>query len=388
MPAKVRSKDGGDALADKVGYVSEWFGHRVYPKVAHSPDALADQESKRCPFLSKATAEHHVCIKADNASGVCTISACSNGPRQDWLVCPFRALEPEILQDAAKRIFRLKPNEPMSIVPAPVLAESDKRQGLEEAIRGGNRGFVYLHRKLGGEISLSATKRSPELSFDITIVEILPDGDRFKIGSYGVLEIQTMDFHGTYQHVVRNLNEALRLHRVEFPVEVQKKPRWLSEKIEGPNLANVFKRTFYQMMLKYQIAGHGDCAGCVFAIPASVWDSWQKHLGAPELLEMGNKQFALRKPGAAPTKEVSAWIYIFDIEQGADSPNPIRLQKVIVTDADALSHYAFKVAPEAALQEGGSLLTTIQRRLAEWWPELTGVDAARGRRRVRREKPQ
>ena len=38
----------------------------------------------------------------------------------------------------------------------------------------GGRVFVYFQDKLGGEISLSRTGASPELSFDITVVELLP----------------------------------------------------------------------------------------------------------------------------------------------------------------------------------------------------------------------
>ena len=44
---------------------------------------------------------------------------------------------------------------------------------------------------------------------------------------------------------------------------------WLSEKVEGPNIANVFKRTFYQMMLKFQIGTQARCAGCALALPES-----------------------------------------------------------------------------------------------------------------------
>ncbi len=38
-------------------FVGEWFGHRVYPKVAEVPEALRDQRDGRCPFLSSALAE-------------------------------------------------------------------------------------------------------------------------------------------------------------------------------------------------------------------------------------------------------------------------------------------------------------------------------------------
>lgn len=359
---------------DRVGYVSEWFGHRVHPTVAVSPDAIGDQKEKRCPFLSTATHTRTECIKSQNAKGVCTISACSNGPRQDWLVCPFRALDPAILQDAARRIFSVRADQNMTILPAPVLQADDVRRGFEEAITSGNRGLVYLSSKLGGEISLSSTPRSPELSFDITIAEITrqPDGS-FDVDRYGILEVQTMDFHGTYKHVVKNLEDALRLHGPEFPVALQQNQRWLCDEIEGPNIANVFKRTFYQMMLKFQIAGHGRCAGCVFAIPASVWDSWQRHLGAPNLSQLPSGEFGLLRPGQS-TPAAPAWIYVFDIVASTTmTPNDIALQKVVVTDTESMSHFAFKVAPEFALAEGGAvdrLLVSLQRRLSEVWPSL------------------
>lgn len=53
----------------------------------------------------------------------------------------------------------------------------------------------YLQNKLGGEISVGATTHSPELSFDMTLVELVPTNGRSAgIGRFGVLEIQTMDF--------------------------------------------------------------------------------------------------------------------------------------------------------------------------------------------------
>lgn len=357
-----------------MGYVSEWFGHRVHPTVAASPDASGDQKGKQCPFLSTATHTPTECTKSPNAKGVCTISACSNGLRQDWLVCPFRALDPAILQDAARRIFSVQPGQNMTILPVPVLQNGEVRQGFEDAIRSGNRGLVYLSSKLGGEVSLSPTPRSPELSFDITIAEVKGHGDGgFVVDRYGILEIQTMDFHGTYKHVVKNLEDALRLHGPQFHQALQHNQHWLSEEIEGPNIANVFKRTFYQMMLKFQIAGHGLCAGCVFAIPASVWDSWQRHLGGPQLVELPTGEFGLFRPGQGASK-APAWIYVFDIDASSKTtPNEIVLQKVVVTDTDSMSYFAFKVAPEFALAEGGAvdrISLTLQRRLADVWPAL------------------
>ena len=120
------------------------------------------------------------------------------------------------------------------------------------------------------------------LWFDTTLVEIVERDGALDIGKYGILEVQTMDFHGTYKYAVKNLTDALRLHGDQFHAVVRaNEGRWISERIEGPNIANVFKRTFYQVMLKFELARKGAAAGTVLAIPQSVWDSWQPFLGAP-----------------------------------------------------------------------------------------------------------
>ncbi len=61
-----------------------------------------------------------------------------------------------------------------------------------------------------------------------------------------------MDFHGSYKKAVTNLRDALRLHKKGFADALRKDQAWAAEDIEGPNIANVFKRTFYQMMLKFE----------------------------------------------------------------------------------------------------------------------------------------
>jgi hypothetical protein len=88
-------------------FVSEWFGHRIHPNVVSNAQAVADQTSERCPFLSAATGENRACIKNPQSKGVCSVSCVSNGPRQDWLVCPYRALSPEIVAGAVRRLFGL-----------------------------------------------------------------------------------------------------------------------------------------------------------------------------------------------------------------------------------------------------------------------------------------
>ena len=42
-------------------------------------------------------------------SGVCTINNASNGSRQDWLVCPYRALDPNLIDNVVRRLFGAAP---------------------------------------------------------------------------------------------------------------------------------------------------------------------------------------------------------------------------------------------------------------------------------------
>lgn len=374
---------------DKTGannVLAEWFGHRVYPTVAATSHALSDQQARRCPFLSAATESNTVCVKAAKSIGVCTISSTSNGPRQDWLVCPYRAMDKDLIEDAARRMFRVTHNRTVAIRAANTLVRDDVRAELVARLARGGAVCVYLQDKFGGEISLSATDRSPELSFDVTLVELLPGDASPTVGRYAILEVQTMDFHGSYRYVVDNLNDALRLHASAFHQQVERNPGWLSNKIEGPNIANVFKRTLYQMLLKFRLAGQGSCAGAALAIPAAVWDSWQRHLAAPTLAPASDGTFRLAYDPSEQDNQ--AWIYVFDLDAtSATTPNPVVITKVIGTDADAIAHYAFKAAPEAVLAEGGSgslVLDVIRTRLAAWWPELGPVKRDR---RVKQKPP-
>jgi len=370
-----RKADNVHDPATRGNFVSEWFGHRVYPRVAKTRTSLNDQKSHRCPFLTQATKEDTECVKPSTSIGICTISSTSNGPREDWLVCPYRALDVSLLEIAAQRFFRTRNASKLLVTPAPTLARKEIQKAITEAARSGRGAIVYLQDKLGGEISIPPTDRSPELAFDITMVEIVGGRDRVGIGRYGILEVQTMDFHGSYRYVAKNLTDALRLHAGEFPKALAQNQTWLSDHIEGPNIANVFKRTFYQIMLKFQIGATESCAGCILALPESVWDSWQRHLGKPELEGEPSGTYSLLRPGATFSgRRVPAWILVFDIDSAdSASPNPIRLLKTIATDADSISYYALKVAPEAAVGREGSavgLPAFIRKRLGVWWPEL------------------
>lgn len=164
-----------------------------------------------------------------------------------------------------------------------ILRDEMELARLTDAITANGVGYVFFQDKLGGEISVIGTSRSPEMAFDVTVVEIRPDGEGgFAVSRYGILELQTMDYHGTYRHAVSNLRDGLRLHEETFADALRANlTRWSGQGVEGPNIANVFKRTFYQMLLKFRLAGDGSAAaGTVLAIPQSVWDSWQPFLGA------------------------------------------------------------------------------------------------------------
>ena len=265
-----RNRDSGN-------FVSEWFGYRTFPQVHGSKDALRTQTAGQCPFLTAATREERECVKNASSYGVCTINNASNGSRQDWLVCPYRALDSDLIEDVVRRLFRAAPNQPLLVVPAPALENPAMRTAVTGQAEDGALSVVYLQNKLGGEISVSATSRSPELSFDMTLVELVAgESGSVRIGRFGVLELQTMDFHGSYRRSVQNLKDALRLHGADFADVLQNNQRWLSDRIEGPNIANVFKRTFYQMMLKFQVGGTSevsrycacDSTGCLGQLAA------------------------------------------------------------------------------------------------------------------------
>lgn len=366
-------------MAKKAGttqgnFVSEWFGHRMYPEIVSTPEAVDDQGAERCPFLTSATGETRKCIKAEAAKGVCTISSLSNGPRQDWLVCPYRALNDELVSNSIRQLFSLPAGTQPFVTPAVTLKRQSVRDDIATRLGTGQPVFIYFDKKTSGELSIPPTPRSPEFSFDVTVVELHDQDGAPHIGRFGILEIQTMDFHGSYRAAVRNLREGLRMHPKNFGPSVQGSQWWLSEGVEGPNIANVFKRTFYQMMFKFQLGHHDRCAGCVLAIPQSVWDSWQRHLGAPELVAEADGTHSLLVPGKTRPTPCPAWIYVFDPDAGTGTtPSPIVVRHMIGTDAPSISHWALDVAPEAALSnidaEAG-MLAGLSRRLKLFWPEL------------------
>jgi len=297
-------------------------------------------------------------------------------------VCPYRALDDGLLGDMVCRLYGVALPDPFLIRPVIALAEEASRAELLNAVHRDTRVFVYFQDKLGGEISLSKTGASPELSFDITVVELLPaeheglwpsDESAVTTGRYGVIELQTTDTHGSYAHAVSALTSALDLHKTSFPDQLAENPEWAGRKIEGPNISNVFKRTFYQIAFKFQVTKRETSVGCALALPQPVWDSWQPFLGAPELREQPDGTWRLLDDH---TSSPSGWIYVFDIDTqpgAAGRPAPIRVNLVIGTDAATLSRAAFEIAPARAVAHGGdhdTVAETITRRLGNYLPGI------------------
>jgi hypothetical protein len=370
----------------KGNFISEWFGQRIYPQVRLDTHALAVQKASQCPFLSHILNNTTACVKGENSLGVCAISSGSNGSRQDWLVCPYRVIDSDIVKQGCKLIFGLD----REVLPKPVslLTQPGELQRFKDDVVREGVGYLFFQDKLGGEISIVGTDRSPEMAFDVTLVEVRPGaGSGFIVTRYGILEIQTMDFHGSYKLAVTDLRDALRLHSADFAEALQKNPQWAGKKVEGPNIANVFKRTFYQVMLKFKLSGEGAAAaGTLLALPRSVWDSWQPFLGAPELEDEspGIKRFKLIE-GGAPEPALNAFICVFDLDaSNASAISPIRIEYFVRVSPERLAHHAFTEVPNHilhAINTNDSVLSRIRTRLSDWWPDLQARSPAKRRSR-------
>jgi hypothetical protein len=319
-------------------YVGEWFGHRIFPVVKASAHDVGDFTSARCPFLSEVTRKPCRCIKNQNSLGVCTITTTYDRVR-DWMACPYRALDLDFLMNVVHQIFGSKADS--VLYPISALAEN-LHQAREESEKGKSV-YVFFQEKLGGEINLSSTDRSPELSFDITIVPIHFRDEALFFNSFGILEVQTMDFHGSYRHAITALRNAVDLHDERFPQILAANPEWMGRKIEGPNIANVFKRTFYQLLIKFRLAGKGGCEGVVLGLPTAVWESWGPHLNAPPLAPYQNGWVL---EGTTPEELEKSWIYIFRTDTAsAQSREPLIIDKVVRVGVESLLEKAFSDVP-------------------------------------------
>lgn len=210
-------------------YVSEWFGRRIYPVVRL--DGIGDitgANKNVCPFLTEMQFAKTECWKRANSKGVCTISSPSNHAgtpprrvRQDWLVCPHRVIHTDLVKESCARIFGDDAAERYPI-PVSALRNVEKLDKFKFDVCERGRGFLFFQDKLGVEISLSGTEKNPEMAFDVTLMEVLSTtGGGFGLGRYGIMEVQTMDFHGSYKAAVHALTNALDLHGADFPATLQ-----------------------------------------------------------------------------------------------------------------------------------------------------------------------
>lgn len=370
----VEGGDGKKRKSDKnANYISEWYGRRIYPKVNLNSKDATSKNFSTCPFLSNALGTQASCVKGENSAGVCTISSVSNGTRQDWLVCPYRVIDSGLVGHACRLLFGVQ----RAVFPKPVsvLGQAAEAAALKDEIARFGSAYVFFQDKLGGEISVSSTQSSPEISFDVTLVEITARGDDFEVSRYGILEIQTMDYHGSYKRAVGDLRDAHRLHRSQFPSSLEKNLQWAANGIEGPNIANVFKRTFYQMMLKFKLAGQGAVAGTMLALPAAVWDSWQPFLGAPRADddESGLHSVSIEEALKLPDTE-KAFICLFDLDSSSScSISPVSIDKTLRVSPERLVEHAFHEVPSnivSNLETTDLVISRIKTRLKKWWPGI------------------
>ncbi|MCD2104913.1 hypothetical protein ACQR36_17475 [Rhodococcus erythropolis] len=350
-------------------FIAEYFGHRVYPEVAHTLASTEDQVNGECPFLSRAKATPTPCIKAESSRGVCVVSTLIDKERHDWLVCPQRVLDPTFMRTAARQIFGFDETDSLEFIAAPTLAEPEVRESIRAWLNSSNtKVVVFFQDKLGGELGISKTSTSPEFSFDWTLVEIEGFDPDPKLGRYGILEIQTMDFHGSYKHAVGPVSERRGDEDFHEWLGAPSGRAALSKKMEGPNISNVFKRTFYQMAYKFALGGHGKCAGTGFAIPQSVWISWLRHLANPALIDNGDGTHSL---GDTSSETSNAWIFVFELHPNTTiSPRPLRPYLQIRVNTRTLRELALVVSPQTALATGGpvdAVQDKLRLRMNEYW---------------------
>lgn len=320
-------------------FISEWYGVRLFPSVSCSSAAIRLFQQRRCPFLSDALEQPTACIKSPNSAGVCTISTTKTGTK-DWIVCPYRVLERKVIDEVARKIFS---DSRQKIPIYPVVHLQDERRRYEILERASKESiYIFFQDKLGGELNVSGSANTPELSFDITIIECSAQHDWLLLKRYGILEVQTMDFHGSYRHAVKALEAAVDLHGEEFGKQVENNQTWLGRKIEGPNIANVFKRTIYQLILKFGLSGQDRCAGVVLGLPQAVWESWAPHFAGLEWTNDRCNSVCSR----------NSWIFVLAPEQIPTSNHSrIDVLKQIQMTAETLVHRAFSVVPMAIVND-------------------------------------
>ncbi len=377
--AKRQPKQVEDPTGPSRGnYVAEWFGFRVWPNVDRSEQAALDQAARRCPFLTIASRVETECVKAargyDEPTGVCTISSDSNGERQDWLACPYRILDQHftVLGGAVRTVFGIPVDSIIRLLPTTVLNAPAIRAEVTASLSSGIRVFAFCGNKFGGEVDIPETDSSPGGKVDVSVIEILGCDESGKPDAFGehmFFEIQTADFHGSPLPAVQLLREKCpRNSTDDFHTRFANAPNDCGRDVEGPNKANIFKRTIYQMVWKMELAKAPNCAGFAIILPVPVWQSWLRHLGNPKLdvsttdptvffLTLPDHQPAPPPINGGPDRstlanqEEASWVFVFDIDRDSnESPRPLRIVYRVHTPARSLLYYAFEAAPLYAIE--------------------------------------
>ena len=367
-------------------FVSEWFGHRVWSVVSDSEQARSDQSGRLCPFLTVAIGETTHCVKRvsgwSEPYGVCTISSDSNGSRQEWIACPYRTLDQHftLLETSVNHAFGVRADTETLLLPLTVLHRQDQRKRIRDALSSKARAFLFSATKLGGEIELPETEASPGAAVDMSVIEVLgldKEGKPSKFGKHLFYEIQTADFHGSPLHAAKLLRKSCPKDAGGdgYHDDLKRRVEICGTGVEGPNKANIFKRTIYQMIYKIELAQAAECAGFAIVLPMPVWESWLKHLGKPKLeVKPGDEAiYQMRAPKSAPTKSskrARAMVYVFDINTGAaESPSPLKIVRRVEVSADALAHHAFVKASDEAIRRGvvGKFRKSMIARISNGW---------------------
>jgi hypothetical protein len=223
--------------------------------------------------------------------------------------------------------------------------------------------FAFAADKLGGEVDIPETEASPGAKVDVSIIEILgldpSSGAPSEFGQHVFYEIQTSDFHGSPLHAVAMLKDLCPAGSTDpYHDRLREKVEICGTGMEGPNKANVFKRTIYQMIVKVRMAEHPSCAGFMLILPLPVWDSWVRHLGFPELhpdKDDPSLVALLDHEDDPALLRVSArsWIFVFDVDRvSEESPQPLKTVRRVATSAEALMHHAFLAAADAGVEAG------------------------------------
>jgi hypothetical protein len=361
-------------------FVAEWFGHRVWQALDESTTAWKNHSGRLCPFLTTATESQTLCIKRARGwtepYGVCTISSDSNGVRQDWIACPYRTLDHRftLLASAVKSAYDIQETTGILLLPLTVLHRPDQRRRILKAFQTGVRVFLFSSQKLGGEIDLPETEASPGAAVDMSVIEVTETDDHGTPSDFGnhlFYEIQTSDFHGSPLHAAALLRDACPKDgpRKGYYDKLKSSIEICGTGVEGPNKANIFKRTIYQMIFKIELTRAPQCSGFAIILPVPVWESWLRHLGRPQLVQGGDdpRYVALRAPQEMEEtsgERARATVYVFDIDRESnETPSPLKVIQEVSISAGSLSYHAFELASNEAISRG--VVTSFRKSFME-----------------------